>query len=212
MQSTKASSANIKWPVARREVGAVALNIFSTCLALVFMFPFLWSLSTSLKTVMEVHAFPPSVLPKVFQFGNYYEAWTSIQFGRFFINSGIVTVCAVVGTVTSSTLVAYSFARLRFPGRDLLFLICLSGMMMPIYVTIIPLFMLLRAINWANTSRPLIVPSFFGCASAIFFLRQSLMRIPFDLDESVLLDGASRVTILTRILILITNPLWRPSS
>jgi ABC-type glycerol-3-phosphate transport system permease component len=201
MQSTKASSQSIKWHVVRREVGSVVLNIFSTCLAIVFMFPFLWSLSTSLKTVVEVHAFPPSFLPKVFQFKNYWEAWTSIQFGMFFINSAIVTVCAVVGTVTSSTLVAYSFARLRYPGRDLLFLICLSGMMMPVYVTIIPLFLMFRAIHWINTLKPLIVPSFFAGAFSVFMLRQFIMTIPYELDESALMDGASRLRILTHIIL-----------
>ena len=192
MQTTSIRSAGSKRSKVGREIGSIALNIFSTLLAIGFMFPFLWSLSTSLKTVVEVHAFPPSFLPKVPQFVNYYEAWTSIQFGRFFINSVIVTAAAVVGSVVSSTLVAYGFARLRFPGREVLFLICLSGMMMPVYVTIIPLFLMFRAIGWIDTLKPLIVPSFFAGAFGIFFMRQFIMTIPFELDESALIDGASR--------------------
>jgi len=201
MHETKASSEGVKWPVIGREAASVVLNILSTGLAIVFMFPFLWSLSTSLKTVVEVHAFPPSFLPKVPQFGNYWEAWTSIQFGMFFINSAIVTVCAVIGTVVSSTLVAYSFARLRFPGREVLFLICLSGMMMPVYVTIIPLFLMFRAIKWIDTLKPLIVPNFFAGAFSVFMLRQFIMTIPFELDESALIDGASRLGILINIIL-----------
>ena len=201
MQNTRIRSAGARWAVVWRQVGATALNIFSTVLAIGFMFPFLWSLSTSLKTVVEVHAFPPSFLPKVPQWVNYYEAWTSIQFGRFFINSSMVTAAAVVGSVASSTLVAYGFARLRFPGREILFLICLSGMMMPVYVTIIPLFLMFRSIGWINTLKPLIVPSFFAGAFGIFFMRQFIMTIPFELDESALIDGASRLKILTHIIL-----------
>jgi ABC-type glycerol-3-phosphate transport system permease component len=189
------------WPKVRRTVLSIALSIFTTFLALFFMFPFMWSVSSALKTGIEVRAYPPAILPQVIQWGNFYEAWTAIKFGTFFINSTIVTVLCLIGEVVSSTLVAYGFSRFRFPGREVLFLVCLSGMMMPVYVTIIPLFMLFRTLNWVNTLRPLIVPSFFASAFAIFLLRQFLMSIPFDLDESALLDGASRLTILTRILI-----------
>jgi len=170
-------------------------------MAIGFMFPFLWSVSSSLKTGIEVIAYPPSILPKVPQWGNFAEAWTSIQFGTFFINSTIVTVLVMIGTVVSSTLVAYGFSRFRFPGREALFLLCLSGMMMPVYVTIIPLFMLFRTIGWIDSLKPLIVPAYFGSAFAIFLMRQFLMSIPFELDESALLDGASRLTILMRILV-----------
>lgn len=200
MQTTT-SRRHISWPKVRREINAVMLNIFTTFLALVFMFPFVWSVSSALKTGIEVQAYPPVLLPKVVQWGNFYQAWTAIKFGTFFLNSTIVTICCLIGELISSTLVAYGFARFRFPGREVLFLICLSGMMMPVYVTIIPLFTLFRALNWVNTLRPLIVPSFFGSAFAIFLLRQFFLSIPFDLDESALLDGATRVTILARILI-----------
>ncbi|MBC7235203.1 MAG: carbohydrate ABC transporter permease [Chloroflexi bacterium] len=185
----------------RRLLIDVFLNVFTTFLAILFLFPFLWSVSSALKTGIEVIAYPPRLLPRVPQWGNFAEAWTSIQFGTFFKNSTIVTVLVLVGTLVSCTLVAYGFSRFRFPGREILFLICLSGMMMPVYVTIIPLFMLFRTIGWINTLKPLIVPSFFGGAFGIFLLRQFFLSIPFELDESALLDGASRLTILTRILL-----------
>jgi hypothetical protein len=96
------------------------------------MFPFLWSVSSALKTGIEVLAYPPKLLPAIPQWGNFAEAWTSIRFGVFFKNSIIVTFMVLVGTLVSSTLVAYGFARFRFPGREILFLLCLSGMMMPV--------------------------------------------------------------------------------
>ncbi len=201
MQDTRTAQTGIRWHVVSREIWAVLLNIFSTLLALIFMFPFLWSLSTSLKTIVEVHAFPPTFLPKIPQWFNYVEAWTSIQFGMFFVNSTIVTVLSVLGTVASCLVVAYGFARLRFPGREVLFLLCLSGMMMPVYVTIIPLFDLFRSISWIDTLKPLWVPSFFSSAFGVFMLRQFIMTIPFELDESALIDGASRFTILMRIIL-----------
>ena len=184
-----------------RQVVAVALNIFTTLLALTFMFPFLWSVSSSLKGPIEIHAFPPRLLPRVLLWGNYAEAWTSIQFGMFFLNSTIVTTFSVIGNLVSCLLVAYGFARMRFPGREVLFLLCLSGMMMPVYVTIIPLFMIFRQIGWIDTLKPLIAPSFFASAFGIFLLRQFIMTIPYELDESALIDGANTFTILTRIIL-----------
>jgi multiple sugar transport system permease protein len=187
-------------PLARL-IGAIGLNIFSTLLAIMFMFPFIWSLGSSLKTIHEIHAYPPTLFPRVLQWRNYLEAWNSIQFGMFFANSTIVTILSVIGGVASSFVVAYGFARFRFPGREALFLLCLSGMMMPVYVTIIPLFMAFMRIGWIDTLKPLIVPSYFGGAFGIFLLRQFIMTIPFELDESALIDGASRFVILTRIIV-----------
>jgi len=111
---------------------------------------------------LEVTAYPPRLFPAVPQWRNYYEAWTSVDFGTFFTNSLTVTILTLVGEIISSMIVAYGFARLQFPGRDLLFMVCLSGMMMPVYVTIIPLFSIFRALRWIDTLKPLIVPSFFG--------------------------------------------------
>lgn len=200
MQTSKAQILRLDWILIRRQFVAVVLNVFTTLLALAFMFPFVWSISSSLKGPIEIHAFPPRLMPRVPQWGNYVEAWTSIQFGMFFLNSAIVTMLSVVGQIASSFVVAYGFARLRFPGREALFLVCLSGMMMPVYVTIIPLFMLFRELGWIDTLKPLIVPSYFASAFGVFLLRQFIMTIPFELDESALIDGAGRFTILIRII------------
>ena len=180
---------------------AIGLFVFSTLLALVFMFPFVWTVSSSLKTGWEVVAYPPTLIPKVPQWGNFREAWTATQFDAFFVNTAIVTVLSVIGTLTSSFAVAYGFARFDFPGREFLFLVCLSGMMMPIYVTIIPLFLMFTKIQWIDSLKPLIVPSFFGSAFAIFLFRQFIMTIPYDFDESAFLDGATRARILISIIV-----------
>lgn len=184
----------------RKEIMNTFLFVLTALLSLAFMFPFFWSVSSSLKTGFEVIAYPPSLLPKVPQWQNYAIAWNTADLGLFFLNSIFVTGLSLVGQVLSSFLVAYGFARFRFPGRELLFILCLSGMMMPVYVTIIPLFTFFRWLGYINTYVPLIVPTYFGSAFAIFLLRQFIMSIPLDFDESALIDGASRFTILTRII------------
>ena len=177
------------------------LMLVTLTLSLLFLFPFAWTITSSLKTAYEVIAYPPTFLPREAQWGNYFEAWSYADFGLFFRNSILVTGLGLIGQMVSSLVVAYGFARFRFPGRDFLFLLCLSGMMMPIYVTIIPLFTMFRAIGWTDSFLPLIVPSYFGGAFAIFLLRQFILSIPLDFDESALIDGASRFRILTHIIL-----------
>jgi ABC-type glycerol-3-phosphate transport system permease component len=184
----------------QRVIILTLLWLFTSLLALMFMFPFVWTISSSLKTAFEVVAFPPRLLPRDPQWGNYAEAWSYADFSLFFRNSILVTGLGLVGQVASSLVVAYGFARFRFPGREVLFILCLSGMMMPVYVTIIPLFTMFRAIGWTDSFLPLIVPSYFGSAFAIFLLRQFILSIPLDFDESALIDGASRWRILTHII------------
>ena len=177
------------------------LLLLTLALSLMFLFPFAWTITSSLKTAFEVIAYPPTFLPREAQWGNYAEAWSYADFGLFFRNSILVTGLGLIGQMISSLIVAYGFARFRFPGRDFLFVLCLSGMMMPVYVTIIPLFTMFRAIGWTDSFLPLIVPSYFGGAFAIFLLRQFILSIPLDFDESALIDGASRFHILTHIIL-----------
>lgn len=191
----------------RLSVGRVALYVVTIALSLLFMFPFVWTLSSSLKTSREVVAYPPTLLPSVVQWGNYYQAWTSIQFGTFFKNSIIVTVLTLIGGTSSAFVVAYGFARFRFPGRDALFALCLATMILPPEVTIIPLFIVFKHVGWLDTLKPLIVPAFFGGgAFSIFLLRQFILTLPFELDEAAMIDGASRVRILTTILLPNASP------
>jgi ABC-type glycerol-3-phosphate transport system permease component len=126
---------------------------------------------------------------------------------RWIGNSVLVTALSVIGTVLSSSLVAYSFARFRYPGRDLFFTVVISTMLLPVEVTIIPTYLLFHYIRWLDTLKPLIVPSWLGGGPfAIFLLRQFFMTIPLDLDEAAKLDGASHFTIYWRLLLPLSGP------
>jgi multiple sugar transport system permease protein len=181
--------------------GRIVLYVVTILLTLMFIFPFIWTISSSLKTAYEVVGYPPSLFPHVVQWGNYYQAWTSIQFDVFFKNSLIVVVLTVLGGTSSAFVVAYGFARFRFPGRNAVFGLCLATLVLPPEVTIIPLFLTFKQVHWLDTLKPLIVPSFFGGgAFAIFLLRQFILTLPFELDEAAMIDGASRLRVLVSVI------------
>jgi ABC-type glycerol-3-phosphate transport system permease component len=185
-----------------------ALYVSVILLAAVFFAPLFWTISTSLKRPDEVFLFPPTPLPETPRFVNYVQVFEKIPFGLFTRNSALVTLTATVGTVLSTTLVAYGFARKRFPGRDVMFLLVLSTMMLPIEVTIIPQFLLFKELGWIDTLLPLVVPEYFAVgAFYIFLMRQFLMTIPRDFDEAATMDGAGSLRILWSVLL----PLIRPA-
>jgi ABC-type glycerol-3-phosphate transport system permease component len=147
------------------------------------------------------------MFPEVPQWKNYADVFRLAPFGRFILNTVIITAFAMVGQILSASAVAYGFSRFRFPGRDALFFVVLSTMMLPWQVTIVPTFLLFRYLGWINTYLPLIVPSFFGGgAFYIFLLRQFFTTIPRDLDEAAKLDGASSVRIFWNILLPLAKP------
>lgn len=163
-------------------------------------------ISTSLKKRSAVFRFPPEWIPDPVLWTNYPEALTLLPFGTFFVNTVIITFLAVLGELVSSSVVAYSFARLRWKGRNLLFIIVLATMMLPRQVTLIPVFIIFRNLDWINTFRPLIVPSWFGIPFFIFLLRQFYMTIPFDLDDAAAIDGCSRFGVFWRIVLPLSKP------
>jgi ABC-type glycerol-3-phosphate transport system permease component len=172
-----------------------------------FAFPFLWTLSSSLKTGPETHLFPPLLLPEVPQWVNYARIWAVQPLGRWLFNSTFVVAASVPGAVLSASLVAYSFARFAYPGRDFFFLVLLSTMMIPFEVTMIPQYLLFHRLGWLNTFAPLVVPSWAGGgAFTVFLLRQFLLTIPRDLDEAALMDGANSFQILWRIILPLARP------
>jgi multiple sugar transport system permease protein len=178
------------------------LYVVTMGLSLVFMFPFVWTVSSSLKTAYEIVAFPPSLLPSTIQWQNYAVAWTSTDFGVFFQNSFTVAALTVIGGTASSLLVAYGFARFRFPARDAVFALCLATIILPPEVTIIPLFLTFKQIHWLDTLKPLIVPAFFGGgAFNIFLVRQFILTLPYELEEAAMIDGAGRIRILTSVIL-----------
>jgi multiple sugar transport system permease protein len=185
----------------------VALYAFTIAISLMFMFPFAWTLSSSLKSSQEIRAYPPSLIPRIVRWENYPTAWTTVEFGPYFLNSTIVAVTTLIGGLLTGLLVAYGFARFRFPLREALFALCLSTLMLPPEVTIIPLFVIFKNLGWLDTLLPLIVPSFFGGgAFTIFLLRQFILSLPFELDEAATIDGAGKVRILLDIIIPNAKP------
>jgi ABC-type glycerol-3-phosphate transport system permease component len=175
-------------------------------LGMAVMLPFLWTLSSSLKPPGAGIKFPPEFIPKVFVWDNYPHVFRLIPFLTFFKNSVIVTSLAVIGEVLSASLVAYSFARLRFPGRDALFVIVLATMMIPYPVTMVPTFIMFKLLHLVNTFLPLILPPYFGPAFSIFLLRQFFLTINLELDEAAKVDGASEFLIYRRIILPLSKP------
>ena len=184
----------------------VILYILLTIVAVYFLAPFVYMLLTTFKTEGEAIAYPPSFFPKDWHFENYAEAWSSQPFGTYFLNSVLVTVLTTAGTILSSSLVAYGFARFRFRGKNILFMILLATMMIPWDVTMIPQYMEFNLFGWINTLLPLIVPTWFGSAYYVFLMRQFLMGIPKDYEEAARLDGANAFQIYWKIFMPILKP------
>ncbi|MBC8108888.1 MAG: carbohydrate ABC transporter permease [Anaerolineae bacterium] len=178
------------------------------------MIPFLWMLSTSLKTQESAMEFPPRMLPKPVVVDNYWTILSSdrLNFLLWTRNTVIIAVLAVSGTVISSAIVAYGFARIQFRGRGVLFAIMLATMMIPFQVTMVPLFRIFRflgdttGIAWLGTSKPLWVPAWFGSAFSIFLMRQFFLTIPTELSEAARIDGCSEFGIFTRIILPLAKP------
>jgi len=174
--------------------------------SLILLFPLAWMAITSLKPIDQTMAFPPSLIPHPFQWRNYLDAVTTIPFLRYTMNTLLVCTLGVIGAVLSNALVAYSFARLTWPGRDMLFGITLATMMVPFPVLMVPLYSVFRELGWIGTLKPLWVPAFFGSAFNIFLLRQFFLRVPKDIAEAATLDGAGEFTIFWRIYLPLAKP------
>jgi multiple sugar transport system permease protein len=162
--------------------------------------------SSSLKPDYQVLEFPPRWLPNPVQWRNYPEALTYVPFGRYALNTLFVTLITIAGHVLSCTVVAYGFARLRAPGKDVLFLLLLATMMLPYPVTMIPIYVGFNALGWVNSFRPLIVPAFFGNPFYIFMLRQFFLTIPPDLEDAGRIDGANTAQIIWHIILPVVRP------
>jgi multiple sugar transport system permease protein len=174
--------------------------------AIIFMLPFLWMLTTSLKPAKEVFTFPPQFLPTAFEWHNYVDGWLALPFTTFLINTTIITVANVVGNLISCTLPAYAFARLQARGRNVMFVLMLATMMIPAEVTLVPTFLLFSKIGFVNTFWPLILPAWLGYPFSIFLLRQFFMGIPRELDDAARIEGATDLQILTKIILPLAKP------
>ncbi len=192
-------------PVSRGRGVQVAYWAAIGLLALVMLLPFLWMVGTSLMDELAVFRFPPPLVPSPPRPRNYAEAWNALPFGRFYLNSLVFAVAVVLGQVATSALAAYAFARLKFPGRDRLFVVCLSVLMIPGIVLLIPRFLIINALGWVDTF-PGLISTELVSVWGIFLLRQFFLSIPRELEDAARLDGAGEWTIFTRIVLPLSKP------
>jgi multiple sugar transport system permease protein len=186
-------------------LGSWLLVAFLIPTAVLMLMPFVWMLSTSLKAAGAVFEYPPTFIPDPIRWDNYSRLFEVLPFARFFVNSLVVAGSVTVLGVATSSLAAYAFARLRFPGRDALFLGYLGTLMIPAQVVIIPNFILLRSLGWIDTYQALILPAAFS-AFGTFLLRQYFLTIPGELEDAAVVDGASHWQIFTRVILPLSGP------
>lgn len=181
------------------------LNILLLIGCVIMLLPFLWSFSTSFRLAKDSFSLPPQWLPTEWRVSNYQEVLTAIPFFAFVFNSLKVATLITIGQLVTCSLAAFAFARLVFPGRDLIFMAFLSSLMIPLPVTIIPIFIIIRQFGLLDTHWALIIPSFFS-AFGIFLLRQFLLTIPQELEDAARVDGANIFTIYARIMLPLAAP------
>jgi len=184
----------------------LAWLVVACAAAFLFVVPFIWMLSSSLKQQSQIFMFPPSIIPSPVVWQNYVQVWQVQPTLLYFKNTLFVVTMAVIGDLISSSLVAFAFARLRFRGRDVLFIVLLSTIMLPAHVTLIPHFLLFSWLGWVNPHAPLIVPYWFANPLHVFLLRQFLMGIPHQLDDAAKMDGANYFDMYWRIAMPLALP------
>ena len=171
-----------------------------------FLFPFVWMLTTSLKELPQAMQMPPVWIPDPVRWRNYLEATQAIPFWTYAINTVVLCVLCVIGVVLSCSLAAYGFSRVLWKGRDSVFALSLATMMIPFPVMMVPLYSIFRELGWIGTMMPLWVPAFFGNAYSIFLLRQFFLTIPRDLQEAAEIDGSGALRTFATIMVPLAKP------
>ncbi len=184
---------------------AVFWYAFLGSAAIVIIMPFVWMVSTSLKSTREIFTYPPTWIPREWRFLNYVDAWRAAPFGRYFFNSLFVAVVVTLGQLVTCSLAAYAFARMEFKGKNIAFALFLSTTMISEQVTLIPSYLLLKELGWLDTYLALTVP-FLSNAFGIFMLRQAFMTIPKELEDAAKMDGCGRLRFLVQIILPLTRP------
>lgn len=187
-------------------MGRIAAYAIILLLSLCYVFPFYWMASTSLKSDTEVFKWPPVMIPQVLHWENYPAALNYIPFWTYMLNTLVIAGLTVIGTVASSSIVAYGFSRIQWRGRDVIFLIYLSTLMLPFQVTMIPLYIVFKSLGWVGSILPLVVPAFFGNPFYVFLLRQFYLTIPLDLTEAARVDGCSEFRTFWTIILPLCKP------
>ncbi|HHY99214.1 MAG TPA: carbohydrate ABC transporter permease [Firmicutes bacterium] len=203
------SQVTVDWKIRKRRREMLAQLFAHLVLiagAVIFAFPFVWLVSTSLKPDDQLFLFPPTFIPRPVRWDNYTRMLQYLPFFQFLKNTLYVTVLNVIGTLLSCSLVAYGFARLRFPGRDILFLVLLSTMMLPPQVTMVPVYLIFKRLGWVDTFKPLYINSFFGIPFFIFLLRQFMTTIPYEIEDSAKIDGCGYLRLYGTIILPLIKP------
>lgn len=187
----------------KERISHIIIYILLILLSIVFLLPIAWLLSNSLKSMEQIFAFPPVFFNGKLHWKNFAEVFTfnSLPFGRFLLNSVFITGLSVIGSVLSSALIAFGFSRVKWKGRDIVFYIVIITMIIPQEVLITPQFMLYNKLALLDTYIPLILPWFFGRPFYIFIMRQAMMGIPRELDESAKIDGCSTLQLFFRVIL-----------
>jgi multiple sugar transport system permease protein len=175
-------------------------------LGLVFLFPFIWLILSSLKTPAEIFQFPPTILPEQPQWDNFIRAFTAMPFWHYTLNTLFLCAVNIFGQLISAPLTAYSISKIKWKGSKVVFAIIIATMILPGQVTMIPMYIIFAKLGWVNTYLPLTIGAFFGSAFNIFLTRQFIMGIPNELSDAARLDGASEL----RIFLQIIYPLLMP--
>jgi multiple sugar transport system permease protein len=189
----------------RRRLPFSPWHLFLAPVAAVMLLPLIWMVILSLETKTEASSFPPVLLPSGVHLGNYSATWNAVPFGHFFINSALYSLATVAGNLVFCSLAAYAFARIKFFGRDVLFVVLLATLMVPFQVLLIPTFLIVKKLGMVDSVGGLIMPNLCS-AFGIFMLRQFFRTLPIELEEAARIDGTSRLGILIKIVLPLSMP------
>ncbi len=189
----------------RVDGGNFFIYALAIALGITMLLPFLWMISTSLMDEFEVYKFPPRLLPAEPLWRNYPDALSAAPFARFFLNSAIISLFIVIGQVFTAATAGYAFARLRFPGRDKVFILFLANLMVPVIVLLIPRFLIVGALGWVDTYAGLIVTELIG-VWGIFLMRQYFLSLPRELEDAARIDGANEWQVFWKVALPLAKP------
>ncbi len=194
---------------AKRIISTTVYHIFILALGLVMIYPVLWMISGSLKNNPEILSGSLNLIPPAWRWDNFSRGWAGfghVTFSTYFKNSILITVIGTLGTVLSSSCIAYALARIRFRGSKIIFTVMIATMLLPGQVVMIPQYLIYNRIGWVGTVLPLTVPHFFGAAFFIYMMMQFMAGIPRELDEAAIIDGCSKYTVFTRVVFPLLKP------
>lgn len=206
MMATASKRSHFLGMSATKTLRKILVHVMLILGGIIFLTPFFFMVTTSLKPIEQIQAVPIRWWPNPIRWQNYVDAFTVQPMGRYFFNSTLVTSLCVVGAIFSCTLAGWGFSRPYYWGRDFLFFLLLSVMMIPGQVTMIPTYLLFSHIGWINTHRPLIVPAYFGNAFYVFMVRQFFLTLPRELNEAAVIDGCTEFGTFWRIGIPLIKP------